>query len=43
LANPPAHGLEIIGNSPEEFRKEIDDEIELWAKVIRDSGITPPQ
>ena len=34
-------GLEIIGNSPDEFRKEIDDEIELWSKVIRDSGIKP--
>ena len=31
-------GLEIIGNSPDEFRKEIDDEIELWSKVIRISG-----
>ena len=34
-------GLEIIGNTPDEFRKEIDDEIELWSKVIRDSGIKP--
>lgn len=34
-------GLEIIGNSPDEFRKEIDDEIELWSKVIKDSGIKP--
>jgi tripartite-type tricarboxylate transporter receptor subunit TctC len=32
-------GLEIIGNTPEEFRKEIDEEIELWSKVIKDSGI----
>jgi tripartite-type tricarboxylate transporter receptor subunit TctC len=34
-------GLEIIGNTPEEFRKEIDDEIELWSNVIRDAGIKP--
>jgi len=34
-------GLEIIGNTPDEFRKEIDDEIELWSNVIRDSGIKP--
>ncbi len=33
-------GLEIIGNTPAEFRKEIEQEIELWAKVIRDAGIT---
>lgn len=36
-------GLEIIGNTPAEFRKEIDQEIELWAKVIRDAGITAQQ
>jgi len=33
-------GLEIIGNTPAEFRKEIEDEIALWAKVIGDAGIT---
>jgi TDG/mug DNA glycosylase family protein len=38
-----SQGLEIIGNSPNEFRKEIEDEIELWAKVIKDSGITAQQ
>jgi tripartite-type tricarboxylate transporter receptor subunit TctC len=32
-------GLEIIGNTPDEFRKEIDDEIELWSNVIKDAGI----
>jgi tripartite-type tricarboxylate transporter receptor subunit TctC len=37
-----SQGLEIIGNSPDQFRNEIEDEIELWAKVIKDSGITPP-
>lgn len=34
-------GLEVIGNSPEEFKKEIEEEIELWAKVIREAGIKP--
>lgn len=34
-------GLEIIGNSPEQFKKEIDEEIDLWAKVIKDAGIEP--
>lgn len=34
-------GLEILGNSPEKFKKDIDDEIELWAKVIKDAGIEP--
>jgi tripartite-type tricarboxylate transporter receptor subunit TctC len=34
-------GLEIIGNTPDEFRKEIDEEIELWSKVIKDSDIKP--
>ncbi len=26
--------------TPAEFRKEIEDEIALWAKVIGDAGIT---
>lgn len=34
-------GLEIIGNSPDQFKKEIDDEIALWAKVIKDANIQP--
>jgi tripartite-type tricarboxylate transporter receptor subunit TctC len=34
-------GLEIIGNSPEEFAAAIGAEIPKWAKVIRDSGIKP--
>lgn len=35
-------GLEIIGNTPDQFRKDIEDEIAMWAKVINDAGITPP-
>lgn len=34
-------GLEIIGNSPAQFKKEIEDEIALWAKVIKDAKIEP--
>jgi tripartite-type tricarboxylate transporter receptor subunit TctC len=32
-------GLEIVGNSPEEFAVAIKSEVSKWAKVIRDSGI----
>jgi tripartite-type tricarboxylate transporter receptor subunit TctC len=32
-------GVEVVGNSPEEFKKELNDEIELWHKVIIDSKI----
>ncbi len=35
-------GLEIIGDTPEQFRKDIEAEIELWAKVIKDAGIPAP-
>lgn len=34
-------GVEVIGNSPEKFRQELDSEIELWRKVINESGIQP--
>ena len=32
-------GLEIIGNSPEEFAAAIRSEIPKWSKLIRESGI----
>ncbi len=32
-------GLEVIGNSPDEFAAVIKSEIPKWAKVIRESGI----
>ena len=32
-------GLEVVGNSPEEFAVAIKSEVSKWAKVIRDSGI----
>ncbi len=34
-------GLEIIGNSPNEFASIIKSEIPKWAKVIKDAGIKP--
>jgi len=46
LAQPDLHeklgelGLEVMGNSPEEFAAAIKAEIPRWAKVIRDGKIT---
>ena len=34
-------GLEIIGDSPEEFAAAIKAELPRWAKVIKDAGIKP--
>lgn len=34
-------GMEIIGNSPDEFASVIKTEIPKWAKVIKESGIKP--
>jgi tripartite-type tricarboxylate transporter receptor subunit TctC len=31
-------GAEPVGNSPEEFRKLLEAEQRLWAKVVKDSG-----
>ncbi len=36
-----ARGLLVIANSQEEFKAELDEEVELWRKVIADAGITP--
>jgi tripartite-type tricarboxylate transporter receptor subunit TctC len=36
-----ALGMEVIGNSPDEFAAAIKSEIPKWAKVIRESGIKP--
>jgi tripartite-type tricarboxylate transporter receptor subunit TctC len=38
-----ALGIEVIGNSPEEFAAVIRSETPKWAKVIRDAGIRPDQ
>jgi tripartite-type tricarboxylate transporter receptor subunit TctC len=34
-------GMEVIGNSPDEFASVIKAEIPKWAKVIKESGIKP--
>ena len=34
-------GMEVIGNSPDEFAAVIKSEIPKWAKVIKDAGIKP--
>jgi tripartite-type tricarboxylate transporter receptor subunit TctC len=32
-------GLEAAPNSPEQFRKKIEEELQRWARVIKDAGI----
>jgi len=32
-------GLEPGGNTPEQFRKKIEEELQRWARVIKDAGI----
>jgi len=32
-------GMEVIGNSPEEFATAIKSEIPKWARLLRESGI----
>jgi tripartite-type tricarboxylate transporter receptor subunit TctC len=34
-------GMEVIGNSPDEFALVIKSEIPKWAKVIKEAGIKP--
>jgi tripartite-type tricarboxylate transporter receptor subunit TctC len=34
-------GMDIIGNSPDDFARTIKTEIPKWAKVIKQSGILP--
>ncbi|MBC7803964.1 MAG: tripartite tricarboxylate transporter substrate binding protein [Candidatus Parcubacteria bacterium] len=31
-------GAELVGNTPEEFRKLLERELVLWTKVVKDSG-----
>jgi len=38
-----AIGIEPVGNTPEEARKFLDDEIAKWAKVISTAGVKPEQ
>ena len=34
-------GNEIVTGTPEAFAKQVRDDIERWAKVVREAGITP--
>lgn len=34
-----AQGADPLGNTPEEFTRQIRDELQLWAKLIKQSGI----
>jgi tripartite-type tricarboxylate transporter receptor subunit TctC len=34
-------GNEIVTGTPEAFAKQVQDDIERWAKVVRETGITP--
>ncbi len=31
-------GAELVGNSPEEFRKLIERELALWARIVKETG-----
>jgi len=31
-------GAETVANSPEDFRKMLETEQKIWAKVVKDSG-----
>jgi tripartite-type tricarboxylate transporter receptor subunit TctC len=33
-----AMGVEIVGNTPEEFSRVIKADVVKWGKVVRDSG-----
>jgi tripartite-type tricarboxylate transporter receptor subunit TctC len=36
-------GIDVLGNSPEEFAAAIKAETPMWAKVLKDAGIKPNQ
>ena len=31
-------GAELVGNSPEEFRKLIESELVMWTRVVKETG-----
>ncbi len=39
VAGLAAEGATVVGNSPQEFGKEMRDDIVKWAKVIKDANI----
>lgn len=36
-------GAEVVTDSPEQFRKSIQNELQQWSRVIKDSGARDPQ
>jgi len=36
-----AIGADVVGNTPEEFSAQIVREREVWARVVKQAGITP--
>ncbi len=36
-----ASGIDVLGNSPEQFAVQIKADVERWAKVVREAGIKP--
>lgn len=36
-----AQGAEMLGSTPEEYKRYLESEVQRWDKVIKDSGIQP--
>ncbi len=36
-----AQGVDVIGSTQAEFAKHLVEQSEMWAKVVRDAGVTP--
>ena len=33
-------GYVVVGNSPEAFKKQIDDELDRWAETVKQAKLT---
>jgi tripartite-type tricarboxylate transporter receptor subunit TctC len=48
LAQPDVHakleglGLQLVGNTPEQFTELVKNELPMWGKVLKDAGIKMP-
>jgi tripartite-type tricarboxylate transporter receptor subunit TctC len=38
-----ALGLQLVGNTPEEFLDLVKKETPMWGKIIKEAGIKPAQ
>ena len=36
-------GLQLVGNTPEQFAEVVKNELPMWGKVLKDAGIKMPQ